>query len=127
MPKRSRTTHKEHEDIPAISVENLSLTLGTQRVLEDISFSVPAGTIAAIIGPNGSGKSTLMRAIIGLLPFESGRILLQGKPMAEARKCIGYVPQRFVFDREFPITVQEFLNLARASANPKASIRQKVE
>jgi len=127
MPKRSRTTHKEHEDIPAISVENLSLTLGTQRVLEDISFSVPAGTIAAIIGPNGSGKSTLMRAIIGLLPFESGRILLQGKPMAEARKCIGYVPQRFAFDREFPITVQEFLNLARASANPKASIRQKVE
>lgn len=127
MPKPSRTIHKGLEDIPAISIEKLSITLGTQRILEDISFSVAAGTIVAIIGPNGSGKTTLMRAILGLLAFESGRILINGKQISEARKEIGYVPQRFSFDREFPITVQEFMNLARHCRSPKASIRQRIE
>src|SRR3989338_4483462 len=115
MLKPSPTIHKDHKDVPAISVEGLSITLGTQRVLEDISFSITHGTIAAIIGPNGSGKTTLMCAMLGLLPFGSGRVLLQGKPISEVRKEIGYVPQKFSFDREFPITVHEFMDLDRKS------------
>ena len=51
-----------------------------------------------MLGPNGAGKSTLMRAILGLLPLESGSVTVLGRPPAQARPEIGYLPQRHAFD-----------------------------
>jgi ABC-type Mn2+/Zn2+ transport system ATPase subunit len=53
-----------------------------------------------------------MKAILGLLPVQAGQVFFRGKRLQEMDGGIGYVPQRFGFDRTFPITVSEFLELA---------------
>lgn len=123
-PKTSPTISA---DAPAIAVRHLSVELGGHRILEDITFDVAQGQIAAIIGPNGSGKTTLVRAILGLAPTAGGTVALFGSPLDHVRRVIGYVPQRFDFDRDFPITVGEFLDLARHPHNPPAAIIAKLE
>ncbi len=91
-----------------------ALTVGYNGVpvLEGVTAEVPLGSITAIIGPNGSGKTTLMRAMLGLIPVMSGEVLVSGRHPHDIRGFVGYVPQRFAFDRNFPITVREFIALA---------------
>ena len=124
-------THKAspiiNADAPAIAVSHLSVEIGGHRILEDITFDVAQGKIAAIIGPNGSGKTTLVRTILGLIPSNSGTIRLYGSPLEHVRRTIGYVPQRFDFDRDFPITVGEFLELARHEHTAPDAIPAKLE
>jgi len=111
MSPHLKTTNNE----PAIFVENLSVKYGEHAVVDNVSFSIEQGKIAAIVGPNGSGKTTLMKAILGLIPSR-GEIIVLGQHLHDVRSRVGYVPQRFTFDRDFPITVEEFLNLARSSS-----------
>jgi zinc transport system ATP-binding protein len=88
-----------------------------EPVLQDLSFSIPQGTIAAIIGPNGSGKTTLLKALLGLIAPQQGKVLVLGKTTEQARGDVAYVPQRFSFDKSFPITVLEFLQ----ASHPRCS------
>jgi ABC-type Mn2+/Zn2+ transport system ATPase subunit len=118
--------HHEHRNVPAIRVEHLSVAFGSQIVLDDISFEVREGTITALIGPNGSGKTTLLRAILGLSPSAEGSIAVFGKHPHAARGVIGYVPQQFDFDQEFPITVGEFLALGQRDECVECSTGQAV-
>lgn len=108
MPSRSKTTN---EKTPAIFAENLTVKYDEHIVVDNVSFSVERGTVTAVVGPNGSGKTTLMKALLGLIPF-SGEALVLGQHFHKVRGHVGYVPQRFTFDRDFPITVEEFLRLA---------------
>ncbi len=110
MPTPSERTSAE---IPAISVRNCSVSYGGNVVVDGVSFDIKAGSVTALIGPNGSGKTTVLRAILGLVPLRSGEITILGKHLHVLRTFIGYVPQRFEFDRTFPITVGEFMDLAR--------------
>ena len=87
-----------------LSVKNLSVTIGGRVLAKDVSFDLHAGDILAIIGPNGAGKTIVLKALLGLLPSE-GKIIWQKKP------TIGYVPQRFSFDANFPLTVEELFLL----------------
>lgn len=89
---------------PAIEFAGVSLTLGNTRILEDVSFSIGAGTIHCIVGANGGGKTSLMRSLLGQTPF-SGRISIAWR---EGR-VTGYVPQLLDFDRSLPITVMDFI------------------
>ena len=59
---------------------------------DDISFSLPDGSVAVLLGPNGAGKSTLMKGIVGFLRFD-GQILVNGKPNTESRRELGYIPE----------------------------------
>ena len=104
---------KEIED-KCIQVKKLGVKFGDLTVLDNITFDIPRHKIAAIIGPNGSGKSTLLKALLGLVEY-SGEVKLLGLPVHKAFKRIGYVPQRFKLEQNFPITVEEFLNI---SSNP---------
>ncbi len=108
MPKRSQTIRNKKS---AIAVKDLTVRYDGPPVVDDVSFSIPEGHIAAILGPNGSGKSTLIKAILGLLKPQSGSVRLFDKDLHEARRLIGYVAQKFDFDKQFPITVSEFLTL----------------
>ena len=79
-------------------VQHLSAGYGQRTILDDISFTAPAGTLTGILGANGSGKTTLLKSICGILPHE-GRCLLEGAPLEGlsprrlARRC-SYIPQR---------------------------------
>lgn len=93
----------------ALDVKNLSVTLGGHHILEDITFSVPVGSTAAIIGPNGAGKSVLVKAILRLIPKHAGRVTIFGTPHEKYRRVarqISYVPQRINIHRDFPLTVK---------------------
>ncbi|WP_082388651.1 ATP-binding cassette domain-containing protein [Cobetia sp. UCD-24C] len=91
--------------MPLLSIENLCVTLGKHRILEEIELQVERGEIVTLVGPNGSGKSTLLRSIIGSIAPSHGRI--QREPGLK----IGYVPQRLSLDPTLPMTVERFLNL----------------
>lgn len=104
----------------AIEVNNLSFSYtSAEKTLEGVSFTIPHGNICALVGPNGSGKTTLLKVMIGLLPPTKGSATVLGKPPQESRAFIGYVPQRFSFDKTFPITVFEFLHMSHPARSKK--------
>ncbi|MBI2475110.1 metal ABC transporter ATP-binding protein [Candidatus Uhrbacteria bacterium] len=109
MREQSQKINNQH---PMIQVKNLSVVFGNQTILSHVSFDVNHGEIAAIIGPNGSGKTTLIRAVLGLIPSD-GEVLIDNEPPSHVRSHVGYVPQRFRFDPNFPITVREYLDLPK--------------
>jgi zinc transport system ATP-binding protein len=89
--------------VNVIEIANVSVRLGDFLALRDISVNIQTGDFVAIIGPNGSGKSTLLRAILGLVPLESGRIKIFDKELRMIPpEWIGYVPQLKTVDRNFP-------------------------
>ncbi len=98
---------------PVIIVKNLTYKFGDFIALDNINFIVEKGDILAIIGPNGSGKTTLLKNIIGIYRPALGNIKILGKQPNQVVKHIGYVPQKFEFDRQIPITVYEFMALEK--------------
>ena len=71
--------------VAALSVEGLSKNFGTVVALDDLSFSLGAEERLALVGPSGCGKSTLLRAIAGLAPADTGRIVLNGRTVDDGR------------------------------------------
>ena len=98
---------------PIITVKNLTYKFDDFIALDNISFVIEKGDMAAIIGPNGSGKTTLLKNIIGVYEPFSGSVKIAGKHPRQVIKSIGYVPQKFEFDRDIPITVYEFMALEK--------------
>jgi ABC-type Mn/Zn transport systems, ATPase component len=90
---------------PAVCFDEVSVECGGISILDRVSATVPKGSCTAIIGPNGAGKTTLLLALLGEIGYR-GRIVLGS---AGHSPCIGYMPQRLVFDRGMPLTVSEFL------------------
>jgi len=96
-----------------LEIKNLSFRYAEQTVLESVDFSVFPNDYIALIGPNGSGKSTLLNLILGLLPCQQGSIRLFGKKPHIGRAKVGYLAQRNVFNRNYPITVLEVVLMSR--------------
>ena len=101
---------------PAIEVSDLTVAYHDKPVLWDIDLDVPAGVLMAIVGPNGAGKTTLMKAILGLAPISAGSVLIGGRPYAEQRRQVGYVPQRGSVDWDFPTSVLDVVMMGRYGA-----------
>lgn len=101
-------------DVPhRLEIENITLSYGEKTILRDVSFDVPHGARVAVVGPNGAGKSTLFKALVGLLPLRSGRILIHGLPLGSHQDCVAYVPQREEVDWRFPVTVCDVVMMGR--------------
>lgn len=75
-----------------VDVAGLSHGFGDRRVLDDISFAVPAGVLVALVGPTGCGKSTLLRILAGLTIPESGSARIDGVATGAGRRA-AYMPQ----------------------------------
>lgn len=99
------TSEALHEPHLALHVEDLTVSYGASPALIDADIDIPRGVMAAIVGPNGSGKSTLLRASLGLVRPMAGHVRFFGRPLAEVRGRVGYVPQRSSVDWDFPTTV----------------------
>lgn len=111
-------------DACCLKLDGLSVSLQGDPILEDVSFHLHCGEIAALIGPNGAGKSTLFRSILGQLSYR-GRItfspaggpsirLADGAAPGGGRPLVGYVPQSPSFDRGDPVSVLDFFTAATA-------------
>lgn len=90
---------------------------GSRRpALDGVTLDVPEGCLYAVLGPNGSGKSTLMKALLGAVPLQAGRALLDGRPPAtwtrrERARAVGVVPQGESIS--FPLTAREMVGMGR--------------
>lgn len=91
----------------AVAFESVTISLGGNTILEDISARVPRGSCTAIVGPNGAGKTTMLLALLGEVPYTGGIRISRADGGRHLR--VGYVPQRFQFDRGIPLTVMEFM------------------
>ncbi len=100
----------------AIEVTDLTVAYQDTPVLWDIDLDVPSGVLMAIIGPNGAGKTTLIKAMLGLVRAAAGQVLIYGRPYAEQRRLVGYVPQRGSVDWDFPTSVLDVVMMGRYGA-----------
>ncbi len=79
-----------------LSINGLSKSYGTQKVIDDLNFSVPEGAVFGFIGQNGSGKTTTMKMVLGLLKADSGSITVCGEPVSygqtKTNRHIGFLP-----------------------------------
>ncbi|MFC8619030.1 metal ABC transporter ATP-binding protein [Micromonospora purpureochromogenes] len=100
---------------PVITVTHGAVGYDGRPVLRDVSLTVTAGEVVAVLGANGSGKSTLIRAVLGLVPLAGGSVALFGTPLRRFRQWrrIGYVPQRLGAGGGVPATVREVVASGR--------------
>jgi zinc transport system ATP-binding protein len=98
-----------------VSIENLWLFRGEHAILEDINLKLERADFLGLIGPNGGGKSTLLKVMLGLIKPDRGRIEIFGLSPVAARGLVGYLPQKTIFDQNFPVKVLEVVQMGRFS------------
>ncbi|MBR0757567.1 ABC transporter ATP-binding protein [Bradyrhizobium jicamae] len=98
-----------------LSAKDLSASLGSRKVLHEISLSLEPGHLVALVGPNGAGKTTLLRALAGLIPSD-GTIRIGGEtlaslPLRERAKRFAYLPQGHLM--HWPLPARDIVALGR--------------
>lgn len=105
-----------------IEIQSLSAAYQGKLALKAINLKIQQKQITGIIGPNGAGKSTLMKAILELIPKQSGEIFFGGQSINKVRKQVAYVEQRSELDLSFPIDV---LGVVLLGTYPSLNIGQR--
>ena len=100
----------------SIVTENLGVVLGEVEILHEVSMTVGRGEFLSVIGPNGAGKSTLLRCLDGILEPSAGRVLIDGRPIAdfsrrELARTVSYVPQPDAGPLDY--SVRSFVEMGR--------------
>ncbi|MGX7706395.1 ABC transporter ATP-binding protein [Methylobacterium sp. Gmos1] len=115
-----------------LRLEGAAVAIAGAPVLRGVSLQVPPGGRVALIGRNGAGKTTTLRALMGLLPLQAGRLVLDGREAGSvpahhrARLGIGYAPEERKLFGSF--TVQDNLLLpAQVLGLPKAEVSRRLE
>lgn len=79
---------------PIIDIKNISKSFGEHQALNDVSLSVPEGSIFGLLGPNGAGKTTLLRIVNQIILPDNGEVLFENQPLKKLHvKDIGYMPE----------------------------------
>ena len=113
-----------------LKLQNVSVHYGGVKALDDVSVALDEGEIVALMGPNGAGKSTILKAIFGLAPIDTGKVLWHEKPFVPTPheivyRGVAFVPQgRRVFSH---LTVEENLEIGGVILKSKNELRQKNE
>jgi sulfate transport system ATP-binding protein len=113
----------------AIDVRNISKSFNGFQALEDVSLSVPDGSLTALLGPSGGGKSTLLRVIAGLEAPDSGDVLFSGESVTSLpaqERGVGFVFQHYAAFKH--LTVRENIAFGlKIRKRPKAEVRERVD
>lgn len=79
-----------------LRIDNLTKAFGSKKAVDNLSLHIARGEIYGFIGHNGAGKTTTLKSVVGILGFDEGRILIDGKSIAEeplaCKKEIAYIP-----------------------------------
>lgn len=105
-------------NVPVFETASVTLNIGNQPIVKNVSLQIFKGDYVAFIGPNGGGKTTLVRILLGLQKPTSGEVKLFGvkQKSFKAWNKIGYVPQRATqIDTSFPATVLEVVTMGRTA------------
>jgi ABC-type Mn/Zn transport systems, ATPase component len=97
-----------------VEINNLTAKYPDVKALDDVSFTVNQGDFLGIIGPNGAGKSTLFDCMLNLNTKYDGIIKFFDKDIRKSKdylREIGYVPQKPIFERNFPVTVNDVVRM----------------
>jgi zinc transport system ATP-binding protein len=109
MADRRSAVTTEHlrqaEDVPLVSAERLGIRRGGKWLIHGVDLTVLRGEIVTLIGPNGGGKTTCLKALVGLIEPDEGRVSRRDGLV------IGYLPQRLRVDPILPLTVARFLSV----------------
>jgi len=100
--------------LKVVEINNLTVQYPDVKALDDVSFVINQGDFLGIIGPNGAGKSTLFDSMLGLNTKYKGTIKFFGKDIRKSKnylKEIGYVPQKPIFEKNFPATVNDVIKM----------------
>jgi ABC-2 type transport system ATP-binding protein len=80
--------------MPSVELSHIVKSFGSNRAVDDVSFSVDKGEIFGLLGPNGAGKTTCIRILLDIFKPDQGEVSILGGPMTEAKKDhIGYLPE----------------------------------
>ena len=114
----------------SIEVKNITKTYGTQKALDNVSFSVKKGEIVGFLGPNGAGKSTLMKILTTYLTADSGEATVNGFDVNSAQKnvqqSVGYLPEHNPLYLD--LYVREYLEFsAEVHKTDKSRIQEVIE
>lgn len=93
-------------DSCCLRVQDLSVKIGGDRILQGVAMHAHCGELVALIGPNGAGKSTFLKAVLGQVDYD-GVIAFSSPGQRDRRPRIGYVPQSPNFDPGDPISVAD--------------------
>ncbi|MYC81920.1 MAG: ABC transporter ATP-binding protein [Acidobacteria bacterium] len=118
----------ENDSSPMIEAQGLSKIFGTFAALQDVSFSIPRGQVAAFLGPNGAGKSTTLRILTGYLTPTAGVARIAGRDVArhriEAAARIGYLPENGpLYPEMTPLELLRFFGEARGLTRDRLEAR----
>ena len=97
-----------------VEIKNLTVQYPDVKALDDVSFTVNQGDFLGIIGPNGAGKSTLFDVMLNLNTKYQGALKFFGEDIKKSKKYlkeIGYVPQKPIFEKNFPATVNDVVRM----------------
>jgi len=100
--------------LKVVEIEHLTIQYPDIKAIDDVSFTVNQGDFLGIIGPNGAGKSTLFAAMLGLNTKYKGTVKFFGTDIRKSKnylKEIGYVPQKPIFEKNFPATVNDIVKM----------------
>ena len=101
-----------HCDLCHIDLDKISVRRGGQALLQDVSMHIHCGQLTVLIGQNGAGKTTLIKALLGQISHTGVIRHVDSHGLDIPHRRTGYVPQVLQFDREMPLTVQDYLAAA---------------
>ena len=111
--------------MPIVEINNLTVQYPDVKALDDVSFIVNSGDFLGIIGPNGAGKSTLFDSMLRLNTKYKGTIKFFDEDIRKSKnylKEIGYVPQKPVFEKNFPVTVNDVVRMGLKDESNESKI-----
>lgn len=126
-PEAQDTPHLVASTASIVEVSDLAKSFGDLTVLDGVSTAFGVGRITAVVGPNAAGKSTLIKAILGLVRPDRGRIIVNGHVVSQDwdyRRGIGYMPQASHFPEN--LTGREVLSMLKHLRGPSAELDEEL-